>query len=60
MAIRDGELWPFVMDLIEVYLESVGGFEYLITALFPAEETSSLISYRMLIFKWGLARFDYV
>lgn len=60
VAIRDGELWPFVMDLIEVCLENIGGFEDLITALFPAEETSCVISCRMLIFKRRLARFNYV
>ncbi len=50
MTIRNRQLGPFVVNLIEMHLERVGGLEYLITAFLPAQESRGIIPLCLLIF----------
>ncbi len=60
MTIRDRQLGPFIVDLIEVHLKGIGGFKDFVTALFPAKETGGIISCRLLFLKKRLASFSSV
>lgn len=48
MPVRNRQLRPFVVNLVEVHLEGVGGLEDLVTAFLPTQE-SCVFPSRLLI-----------
>lgn len=48
VAIRNRQLWPLVVNFVEMHLQRVGGLKHLITAFLPAQEPR-IVFFKLLV-----------